>query len=340
MALYRVIQSVMELHASKKFTTKIARFCANVILEDDGDTRDDLDDVAEELKADYKIGGVYESYAQRAGNGIIFYLFVLPSKLYEKCLNKTSDVDNVLGHYSSLGFQQEDSTTSAANSIVSFITKQFNSQVSIFKSSEADQKVKPTRKNGQKKRTQKTRTQKTSKRAGKNRQFHSPQPTFCQPSDQSAETTVDGSLHATNPNGTEFPSPMNSPRLYDGTNLGLSHSSMADVEASAHSFHEYESPITAVEPMNHAISGESIVSLSNVSLNASQTQPLALSGMFNNAAHLMNEFQLEPMTYGANAAQLMHEFHLETFSPADYTNAAQLMQQFDMSNGYYGQQHL
>lgn len=71
----------MELHASKKFTTKIARFCANVILEDDGDTRDDPDDVAEELKADYKIGGVYESYAQKAGNGIIFYLFVLPSKL-------------------------------------------------------------------------------------------------------------------------------------------------------------------------------------------------------------------------------------------------------------------
>ena len=62
--------------------------------------------------------------------------------------------------------------------------------------------------------------------------------------------------------------------------------------------------------------------------------------MFNDAAHLMNVFQLEPMTYSANAAQLMHEFNPETFSPEDYTNAAQLMQQFDMFSGYYSQQHL
>ncbi|KAG0161573.1 hypothetical protein PDIDSM_9107 [Penicillium digitatum] len=126
---------------------------------------------------------------------------------------------------------------------------------------------------------------------------------------------------------------MNSP------NLGLSHSSTANVGASAHSFHEYEAPIAAVEPMQHARSRVS--SLSNAPLlDTSQTQPLPSSMMFNDAAHLMNVFQLEPMTYSANAAQLMHEFNPETFSPEDYTNAAQLMQQFDMFSGYYSQQHL
>ncbi|EKV05119.1 hypothetical protein PDIP_84810 [Penicillium digitatum Pd1] len=106
--------------------------------------------------------------------------------LLEKCLNKTSDVDIVLNHYSSLGFQPENSTTSAANNIVGFITNQFYSQVSIFKSNESDQNIKPTRKNGQKTRIHKKRNPKTSKRTGKNPQFHSPRPAFCQPSGQSA----------------------------------------------------------------------------------------------------------------------------------------------------------
>ena len=79
----------------------------------------------------------------------------------------------------------------------------------------------------------------------------------------------------------------------------------------------------------------------NNGMDANQTQSLHLSvNTPSNAAHLMNEFQLEPMIYSANAAQLMHDFHLETFNPADNTNAAQLMQQFDLYNGYYSQQHL
>jgi hypothetical protein len=81
-ALYRVIRRVMELHVSKTFTTKIADFCADMILKDsDTERLEGKDDIVLQLRSDYKIGCVYEPYAQKAGSGIFFYLFILPSTL-------------------------------------------------------------------------------------------------------------------------------------------------------------------------------------------------------------------------------------------------------------------
>lgn len=81
-ALYRVIQRIIKLHGSKSFTTNIASFCAEMILKGfDTETLYSRGDIVDELKSDYKVGGVYDSYAERGGCGIIFYLFVLPSNL-------------------------------------------------------------------------------------------------------------------------------------------------------------------------------------------------------------------------------------------------------------------
>ncbi|KAJ5593264.1 hypothetical protein N7537_010168, partial [Penicillium hordei] len=60
--------SIIELYISKKFIAKIIKFYINIILEDDGNTRNDLDDVAEELKANYKISGIYELYPIKRSN--------------------------------------------------------------------------------------------------------------------------------------------------------------------------------------------------------------------------------------------------------------------------------
>lgn len=38
-------------------------------------------DIIKDLKSDYKVGGVYDSYARREGSGIFFYLFFLPSEM-------------------------------------------------------------------------------------------------------------------------------------------------------------------------------------------------------------------------------------------------------------------
>ncbi|KAJ5715189.1 uncharacterized protein N7483_012370 [Penicillium malachiteum] len=141
----------MKLHSSKSFTINIASFCAEMILKDsDTERLHSKDDIVEELKSDYKVGSVYDSYAQKGGSGIIFYLFVLPSNLYEKLLNKSEDVVTVLSHYESTGFQQEHSTKSAAASIMDVITNRFNLQVSIFKAdySVPRQLITPTRERG------------------------------------------------------------------------------------------------------------------------------------------------------------------------------------------------
>jgi hypothetical protein len=79
-ALYRVIQSIIKLRKSKTFTTKLALFCAEMIFRDCAtENTQTPEEIAEELKSDYNIGSIYESYTLKEGNGIIFYLFVLPS---------------------------------------------------------------------------------------------------------------------------------------------------------------------------------------------------------------------------------------------------------------------
>lgn len=70
----------MGLHGSKTFTSDIAALCAEMIARD-SDAESQSSDIAEELRSDYKAGGIYENYTQKEGDGIIFYLFVLPPDL-------------------------------------------------------------------------------------------------------------------------------------------------------------------------------------------------------------------------------------------------------------------
>ena len=147
-------------------------------------------------------------------------------------------MDAVLAHYKSTGFRQKDSTISAANSIVDFIINKFNSQVSIFKSSDADQFIKPTRKRGH---YNKFRAKQPSKQAKKNRHFQSSRPTDRLPIGGSAEAMSDGRRYAANPTSAEFSNLMNSHGEFHAKNCGLSLSIATAVEGSAHSFHEHES---------------------------------------------------------------------------------------------------
>lgn len=80
-ALYRVLQRVIELHQSKTFTEKVASLCADMIIRDSEDGKIQKVDIIRELRSDLKTGGVYDQYAQKEGSGILFYLFVLPSTL-------------------------------------------------------------------------------------------------------------------------------------------------------------------------------------------------------------------------------------------------------------------
>ncbi|KAJ5259348.1 hypothetical protein N7478_012329 [Penicillium angulare] len=159
----------------------------------------------------------------------------------------------------------------------------------------------------------------------------------------------DGRRHPANPTSVEFFDPMNSHSELHAGHCGLQPSIAAAMEGSAYPYHAHDSSGMAFEAMNpvgndQISSGLTKVNAAlhlNVGLAASQTQPLPLSvNTLSDAAHLMSEFQLESLIYGANAAQLMYDFYLETFNPADRINAAQLMQQFDLCNGYYSQQYL
>jgi hypothetical protein len=81
-ALYRVIRRIMKLHGTKTLTKSIKLLCAGLILKDSdtiGPQR--RDEIIKELTCDYGIGCVYESYTRKEGNGIIFYLFVVPPNL-------------------------------------------------------------------------------------------------------------------------------------------------------------------------------------------------------------------------------------------------------------------
>lgn len=249
-------------------------------------------------------------------------------------------MDHVLEHYESIGFRQEDSTIHAANNIVSFITNKFDSQVSLFQTIEPDEIIKlPSRK-----RSYRDRPKGPSKRAKKSRQFDSARPPSNQPSSQETEEILDESIGVTASNGAKSADPTNSHCSCDGANPESLRPIAANAEACIPPPHVCESTVTAEDTIGHGISRIPITStapLSNICMNGSQTQPLALgANSLNNAAHIMNEFHLEPITYDTNAAQLLNGFDLEAFGPTDYTNAAQLMQQFDMYNRYYSQQPL
>ncbi|KAJ6016376.1 hypothetical protein N7540_010967 [Penicillium herquei] len=358
-ALYRVMQRIMGLHRSKTFTSNLALFCADLILKDSNTEKpQNPGDIAEELKSDYKTGSVYEPYAQKGGNGIIFYLFILPFNLYEKYLNKNDDVDHVLAHYRSTGFQQDDSTKSAAASIMGFITDRFKAQVSIFKPCAPPQIVKSTRKRGH---CNKSSTPKktSSKRVRTDHQAYFSRSTGRLSFGEGDDNAVAENIHTINNDQSEFLSQHNlDGGLYHVTNCPLPHSLTSSTEISnsfgdsARSPNEQDSHATILEAVNDT--GAALVtrelgptSVTNallhadVGLNTSQTQPFALSmNTPSNAAHLMNAFQLESMINDINAAQLMQDFHLEPFNLADHTNAAQLMQQFELFNGYYGLQDL
>lgn len=81
-ALYRVIQRIMKLHGTKTLTKNIKSLCAGLMLKcSDTTCPQRRDEVVKELTYDYGIGCVYDSYARKEGNGIIFYLFVVPTNV-------------------------------------------------------------------------------------------------------------------------------------------------------------------------------------------------------------------------------------------------------------------
>jgi hypothetical protein len=80
-ALYRVIHRIMKLHGTKTLTKNIKSLCAGLILKGSDTCPQRRDEIIKELTSDYGIGCVYEPYTRKEGNGIIFYLFVVPPHL-------------------------------------------------------------------------------------------------------------------------------------------------------------------------------------------------------------------------------------------------------------------
>ncbi|EED22701.1 hypothetical protein TSTA_061890 [Talaromyces stipitatus ATCC 10500] len=130
-ALRYVIQQILEIRGIQHFTTEVKKWCVDTILSEGIDT--ESKEISKWFSTEYEMGAVYESYTQKLGYGIIFYLFALPASTYEKYLNRTDDVSFVVHHYLSQGFEVEESSNAAATSIMGYVKDRFCRQMSIFR---------------------------------------------------------------------------------------------------------------------------------------------------------------------------------------------------------------
>jgi hypothetical protein len=78
-ALRYVIQQILEIRGLQRFTPEVRNMCVDIILSDGINT--ERQEISKWFSTEYDMGSVYESYTQKFGYGIIFYLFILPSTM-------------------------------------------------------------------------------------------------------------------------------------------------------------------------------------------------------------------------------------------------------------------
>lgn len=343
-ALYEVIQQIIQLHGAKRLTPDIANFCANFIWEEcRPGSPQSRDNVVKQLRCDHKTGAVYKQYADKAGYAIIFYLFILPSNTYEKYLNRTCDVDTVLSHFQATGFKMEEISKSAATSIMKYVNDRFIDQISIFRPALATT-ARLNNNFAQRKRAgsndvllarwerpqKRVTTQRLSNAATEAQHTQLHRTRYTEPSaSDSQDRDGHGRMQSVRSDcGREFPiiTSDEQPQLQPSDPTGAE--DLREVTISQ-------------------LSAESVEQTAGAQLSVGagslQSDGSSLSFPFNarsNAAHLMQEFTIESMMpnfipSNTNAAQLMQDFSLESSTLADCINAAQLMQQFDLFDEGY-----
>lgn len=260
---------------------------------------------------------------------------------YEKYLNKNDDVDTVLSHYKSTGFQQERSTKSAAANIMDFISDRLNSQISIFGVvTNVPRPIKSTRK---RRHCARPAIKPSPKRVKPAHEVEVSRRTSLPLGEENSDDAVGVNSHIRDNN---LPDCLDSPNLNEEIhvpNRQLPHSLTGNSEMSVlfgdpvGCLDELGSHPGPVGPVSNAETAQVDRELepyvvtntsfqSNNGPGSSQNSPLALSiPSPSNAAHLMDGFQVESM----------QNLYLGDFDRTGNIDAAQLMQQFDWFNGHY-----
>ncbi|KAB8227930.1 uncharacterized protein BDW43DRAFT_316341 [Aspergillus alliaceus] len=234
------------------------------------------------------------------GYGIIFYLFVVPSSLYEKYLTKTGDVDIVISHFLKVGLSIDNNAKLAGEGIVKSVTGRFKEQVltlvNIYRTLPVD--------SGSSKR--KRRTPKAPrKRAARNipdlYEKHPDKNTAIL--NTGSQTTLSEAYETEQMPGiaNEVPDNTAVSSLMGPTQQETQLTFFASPEATRQSLSETQ---VVSGPVQHTTM---LVNLDSI-----------------NAAHLMQNFD---MISFANAAELMQNFDVTSFDPL---TAAQLMPSFDL----------
>ena len=83
LAVYKIIQILIERSKSSTFTNEVATHCAASILSKDCPAAKNqrIEDVIKDLKDDYTRGDIYSRYACKRSYGFIFYMFIVPSSV-------------------------------------------------------------------------------------------------------------------------------------------------------------------------------------------------------------------------------------------------------------------
>ncbi|PGG95964.1 hypothetical protein AJ80_09887, partial [Polytolypa hystricis UAMH7299] len=134
-AIYVLLQELMKLCGMQRCSHQLLDCSAKVIL---GDNFEDSakDEVISNLEEAYGRGSLYSCYANKLGGyGIYFLIFVVPRYLYEKYINKTSDVETVTTHYKAIGMCEmanELGAISAGNAIMENIRESIRHGVQYY----------------------------------------------------------------------------------------------------------------------------------------------------------------------------------------------------------------
>ncbi|KKZ61880.1 hypothetical protein EMCG_03619 [[Emmonsia] crescens] len=133
-AVYELVHQMMKLYQMSACTERLLNDCAGLILGDNCNPEIKAA-VASDLKFEYNIGMVYSCYASKMGYGCYFLIFPVPPSLYEKYLNKTSDVQVVVSHYEKIGIYtkaEQLGVVPAGQNIVQHVNLQFKEQVRFW----------------------------------------------------------------------------------------------------------------------------------------------------------------------------------------------------------------
>ncbi|KAB8240538.1 hypothetical protein BDV35DRAFT_398550 [Aspergillus flavus] len=285
-----------------------------------------IQDIIHDLELDYAKGNIYSRYTSAHGYGIIFYMFVVPSTLYEKFLKSKSDVDIVISHFLNVGLSIGDNATLAGKRIVESVTSRFKEQALTIVNICGTLSIDPCSSKRKRARSQTSTIHAARKDPGGSTRT---EPQIEQIQHRNASGTP-GSSEVSNIAGTI------ETHTYKNTSSQTTLSEPYGIQQVPGS----ANIVTGDTPVSSLISpteqeAQPTLFMSPGTIRQPHSAAQRVSGTvqhttspFNidsvNAAHLMQNFNI---TSFANAAELMENFDVTSFDPL---TAASLMQSFDL----------